>query len=391
MAEGVIFGGYFLNEEEFKIIFKEWLNIYFDDFLKELTGPNGIITINGNLKKISKKEIFERWERIEIKYFKNPKVQLIAAVKLQGEDSNVYTWTRTIDESEALRKGSLSLNTERVKKALLNASDLEAALILNQLMNNHFQRLMSTLSEKPTDNDIEHLSKYYMNINNNSFMKLLDRINIKNKKRYSGYIRKILKNEVNYKWHPFSNKSISQILYGSKIENGIAKGGMLGVEGKIHDSYMNHIGAKHNEILSYFKDISKYDSQQIENYFNSHKGFRAEEGENFIPRLTEGLNNTSWIAGGDIVVYNKNRQVIHNIQLKTTKYITQSYHIATSDLKESLNNFISFKENKNVDKIADLMFKALKNDASNFSDDFEEKAIDEQVLSLVRESLNLTK
>ena len=82
MAEGVIFGAYFLNEEEFKIIFKEWLNVYFDDFLKEITGPNGIITINGNLKRISKKEIFERWERIETKYFKNPKVQLIAAVKL---------------------------------------------------------------------------------------------------------------------------------------------------------------------------------------------------------------------------------------------------------------------------------------------------------------------
>ena len=43
-------------------------NTYFDDFLKEITGPNGIITVNGNLKKISKKEIFERWEKIEIKY-----------------------------------------------------------------------------------------------------------------------------------------------------------------------------------------------------------------------------------------------------------------------------------------------------------------------------------
>lgn len=383
MAQGIIFGGYFLNKKEFKKVFVEWYAKYFNEFLGEI---NKLLNNSGKGFKstYSKEEIFKKWDEIENKYFKNPSVTLIAAVKLGGKETSEYTWTRNIPEEDALRKGSLSLGTEKVKEALMDVEDEAAAIELNRLMNEHYQHLLTSLTSVPDDTDTAKLFEYYRNRSAKDLKSLKNRIGFKEE---HGLLRKILNGALPDEGI-FNNTQLSTILYGSSISNGRASGGMVGTEGKIHDAYMNHVAARHRIILKWFSNISSAEVNKIQNEFKKHKGVKAEEGPNFIPLLTGGLNSISWQSGGDIVVYNKNRKVIYNIQLKTTIYQMQSYHISVSKLATALN-LLRTNGEQGADAVAELMFNNFYNDAANIAPDFENR-VDEMAIGLAKQALGLT-
>lgn len=390
MSQGIIFAGYFLNKEEFKIIFKKWLQEYLVDFIEELTGPNGIITKNGNLRSgKSKQEIFFKWESLQKEYFKNPEVTLIAAVKLKGPNSKDYTWTRNVPERKALSEMFLNLGTDEMSNALLSAADSEAALELNQQMNEHYEKLLKLLKDDLIDEkEIAQLSNYYKSKNRKDLTRLASRIGFQED---VDKLKNILNQNSSNLNHPFRNVMLSKILYGATIsDSGVISGGMSGAAGKIQDAYMNHIGGHHREVFDWFTNISKIDKETIKDKFKKHKGIKAEERDNFIPLLTGGMNTTPWFAGGDIVVYGDDRKIVYNIQLKTTVYKSQTYHIATTKLRKVLRLFLNYanSDDKNTDLFAEKIFEALKNDSANFSKEFDE-AVNRSIIEKVSKEMGL--
>lgn len=366
MAQGIIFGGYFLNEQEFKEVFKAWYNTeYYNEFIEAIN------KLLNQIKSKSKQEIFTKWNEIEERYFKNPKVTLIAAIKLEGEGAKKYSWTKNIPEENALTTNTINLGAEKVKEALMDVADESAAARLNTLMNEHYQHLLDSLNNSPNDTEANQLFNYYRYKNAKTLKKLASRIgkqSVLNSQDFKGIV-------------------ISKILYGSNISNGKVTNGMVGAEGKIIDAYMQHIAARHRIILKWFSNISSVEAKKVDEEFKKHKGVREEEKLNFIPLLISSLNNVSWWSGGDIVVYNKNRKVIYNIQLKTTIYQQQSYHISTKKLIKVLN-LLSSNIKQSADVMAELMFKNFYNDAANIASDFENK-VNNIAIESVKQALNL--
>lgn len=347
---------------------------------------------NGFRSHLTKEQIFKKWEELENKYFHNPSVTLIGAVKLGGKNTSEYTWTRNIPEDDAVRRGSLSLGTKKVRDALLDALDSEDAMRLNDYMNQHYQHLLQSLNTAPDDADASQLMNYYRAGSNNDLDKLSKRINFTNP---SGHLKKILRGEADWSEDgPFNGASLSQILYGAKLDGPTGKlraqlgnGAMAGTEGKIHDAYMNHIAARHRIILKWLTNISTASIEKIETEFAKHKGMKIEEGANFIPALTGGLNSISWQSGGDIVVYNRNKKVVYNIQLKTTISKTQSYHISVAKLATSLHELRSRAES-GAESVAQFMFDNFYNDAANIAPDFENK-VDVMAIDLAKKALGI--
>lgn len=260
-------------------------------------------------------------------------------------------------------------------------------------MNQHYQHLLQSLKAVPDDVDASQLMNYYRASSNDKLNQLSKRIEFTNPR---GHLKKILRGEESWSENgPFNGASLSQILYGSKLDGADGKlkaqlenGAMAGVEGKIHDAYMNHIAARHRIILKWLTNISTTSIEKIETEFNSHRGMKAEEGTNFISVLTSGLNNISWQSGGDIVVYNRNRKVIYNIQLKTTISKTQSYHISIAKLATSLHELRLRAENS-AESVAQFMFDNFYNDAANIAPDFENK-VNDIAINLAKKALGIT-
>lgn len=366
--EGILFGGFFLTKDEFITLFKE--------FLQSEIGEKFLLDVRRleqDIGKKTKQEVFTEWERLQTDYFKNPNVKLLVGVKLHDSTAKGFEWSSIIDESAAIAQGSISLSTSAVRDALLELNASEKALLIDKLLKQHYQSLITSLGETPPeDQDRWALCNYYKSKDNETLRKFSKKINFT---KPVGFLRKILEGE--YEEHLFDHISLWQSVYGK----------MVNAEGKVADAYMNHMGAKHTLLFNIMsKDVTEVSLDEINKTFNG-KSVKEEEGSNFVQLLLDSLNTTPWIAGGDIVIYGHNRKIIHNIQLKTTKFKAQGFHIRLNKLNNVLNLF-NAELNHSYDYIAEQMFEKMKADASPASN-LLETTVENNIYDLVRKNLGI--
>ena len=311
MAEGIIFGGYLLNELEFKQIFKEFYQQRGLEFSNSILELLNLI----NTKQITKQQLFQMWDTIEVNIFGNNTVQFLGMI--QSPNSNEYNFTKIVDETEVLRKSSLNLNKKMLLNKLVDEIDKQKAIDLERELNQHYITLLNSL-EEPVSREEAH------------------RIHLL-------YALKKRKMELEH----LTGRSYNEIFFT-----------MTQGEGKRTDAYMNHISNHHPKFLSFLSNISNMTALPT-----LSGTVKEEEGDNFIYLLYNALNSVAWYASGDLVVINDQKKVIYNIQLKSSIRQSQSYHIAFSQLKTFLTNLTT--NLTDVDQIATIMYKNLKIQASN--------------------------
>ena len=374
MAEGIIFGGYLLSEEQFTPIFKEWylqrkqefktaLQVQILDVIDRMVYQSSYISRStGAIKsKVAKikgqydaKALYMAWENLTTEYFGNGSVSIIAGAKF-GEKE--YKWTKIIDEKKVVNDKGIYIQKKglaELEEKMKDMNGIYAAAELQDLINSHFDNLVNALSTY-------NLSKE-------------DAISLHQLMAYR-------KSKLNRPG--FTGSTYNKIIFG----------GQSNAAGKQLDAYMNHIGNYHQQVFGLMtkgmidaQSIASINANMTED-FSSMFATKRNETQNW---LLDSLNTASWLTGGDIVVVNDTGAVIYNIQLKTTGK-GKTFEVATTTLAKFAKDMLNLiDQDSSPDKLAALMFRQLKTTSANEIDNTE-KFFKDKAYEFVEENLGLKK
>ncbi len=370
MAEGIIFGGYILNEQEFLSVFEDWYKekhaqLKQDLQVKIINRIEQMIHISERMNskgqtvasvrrvkgKYDAQQIYLAWESITRDYFGNDGVTLIAAAKF-GNDS--FMWTNNISESEVINASGINIRKKGLDELNNRMKDFEsiyAAQDVQDFLNAHYQDLLRVLGSYTLDTQ-EALAMHA----------LLE-------------ARKSVLNNADFS---FTGATYDNIIFNSQRN----------AEGKRLDAFMNHVGQYNNQLFSAMK-TNTLNAAQVRNLQLDDHSFEKifPNYPRTQPWLLDSLNNTSWLSGGDIVVVNDQGAVIYNIQLKSTGK-GKTFDVAASFLLSFAHDMIKLIDAEDPKALATLMYNRLKtNSANDFqrADDF----LESQAYEMVRRNLNL--
>lgn len=341
---GIIFGNYFLLEEEFLLIFKEWYEARGKDFQKDL--QEKIINQLENMIILSERwseskgktvqvvrrvkeqydasKIYKAWEDITQRYFGNNKVSLIVAAKF-GEQT--YQWSNIIEEASVVKQSGIRIRQKgfvTIQEQIQNFEDTLAAQEVQEFLNKHYSDLLKSLGN------------YVLNIEDAKAMHALLAA------------RKSTLNNVDFH---FTGSTYDKIIFDSQKN----------AEGKRLDAFVNHIGQYNSQLFSVM-NVNRINATSL-NFLNldDHRGFNSifNNPDEVQPWLLDSLNSTSWLSGGDIVVVDNKGAVIYNIQLKTTNR-GKTFDLAVSKLLDFTKKMVKLIEEENPETLAKLMFNTLK-------------------------------
>lgn len=366
MAEGIIFGGYILDEREFLSIFTDWykdkhLQLKQDLQVKIVNRIEEMVKIsertNSKGKTVSSarrvkgkydaRQIYLAWETITKEYFGNDSISLIAAAKFDNES---FTWTNNIKESEVINASGINIRKQGLNTLQEQMKDFEsvyAAQDVQDFLNNHFSDLLKTLGGY-TLNKQEAIAMHI----------LLE-------------TRKSALNNADFH---FTGSTYDKIVYNSQRN----------AEGKKLDAFMNHVG-KYNSALFSAMAVNRLNAASLSNLpLDDHNGFNSifANTNEVQPWLVDSLNSASWLSGGDIIVVNDKGAVIYNIQLKSTGK-GKTFDVAASFLLSFTKQMIQLIDEDNPEELAKLMYNKLKTSTANEfkrTEDFLESAAYDMVL-----------
>lgn len=372
MAEGIIFGGFLLSEEQFIPIFTTWYEEQKTNFRNALQTQiidviKQMVEVNESEKVVSKhgaavrikgqydaKTIYMAWENLTKEYFGNGSISIIAGAKFGDKQ---YNWTKIIDESKVINEKGIYIQKKglnALEEEMKDVETLYAAAEVQDIINNHFDNLVKAL-------DTYTLSKE-------------DAIELHQLLAYR-------KSKLNRPG--FTGSTYNQILFASQRN----------AAGKQLDAYMNHIGNYHRSLFAAMT-MGIADAQSLKNLssditddFNSMFANNRSEIQTW---LLDSLNTASWLTGGDIVVISDTGQVLYNIQLKTTGR-GKTFEVASSSL---LNFAVKMRNLIDADaqpeELAKAMYNELKTTSANEITNTE-KFFEDGAYQLVEENLKLSK
>lgn len=374
----IIFGGYALTFNEFKIIFDEWYQSRRMELLKELetniiaplekmikvsvtVSSDGsrnatVLSSHGTAQKIKGAydagKIMMAWENLSQKFFGNGQVSLIAAAKFGNEE---YSWTNMIPESRVVQPGGIAIRKRKFQNLLSEeeqrVSSVYAAMDVQDYLNNHYKDLLKTLGD------------YCLNKNEALAMhQLLE-------------TRKSNLNNVNFH---FTGSTYDKIVFNSQNN----------AEGKRLDAFMNHVG-KYNKILFSLMTMKRVTGKSLENIDLDEHSFNSifPRIDEVQPWLLDSLNSSSWLSGGDIIVVDDTGMVIYNIQLKSTGK-GKTFDLASSRLFTLAEKMRQLLEEDDPEQLAKTMFTQLKTSTANEFTRTEE-FFKEKIYEEVKKNLNL--
>lgn len=373
MAEGIIFGGFLLSEEEFKIVFQEWyqqrgVKFKIDLQTKVIDPINKMIQmgerINSKGKRVNKiikvkglydaAQIYSAWEYITQEYFGNSSVQLLTGIKINGKE---YQWSNIIDEKALINQSGINVTKsglQKLQQKMDEVGTVQAAAAVQNFLNEHYDDLLKTLNgyhlSREDAHDLHLLLAYR-------------------------------KSKLNNADFHFTNSTYNKIIF-SHQQN---------ADGKRLDAFMNHVG-KYNAQLFSLMSVARANATTLDNLnLKDHGGFDAmftsKRGE-IQSWLLDSLNSASWLTGGDIVVVNEHGAVIYNIQLKTTGR-GKVFDVASSSLLSFARDIMALiDQNVQPSQLADLMYKRLKTSSAN---DFKraENFLESEAYEWVKENLKI--
>lgn len=374
MAEGIIFGGYLLSEEQFIPVFTTWyqerklefrnaLQAQIIDVIKrmvEVSESEKVVSKHGAAVRIKgqydAKAIYMAWENLTREYFGNGRISIIAGAKFGNKN---YQWTKILDESQVIDSKGISIRRKglnTLEEQMKDVDTIYAAAEVQDIINKHFDNLVRALDTytltKEDAIDLHQLLAYR-----------------KSKLNRPG----------------FTGSTYNEILFGSQQN----------AAGKQLDAYMNHIGNYHKSLFAAMT-IGMADAQSLNNLANDDidddfSDMFANNRSEIQTWLLDSLNTASWLTGGDIVVVGDTGQVIYNIQLKTTNR-GKTFEVATSSLLNfavKMRNLIDNEETQ-PEELARVMYNELKTTSANEISNTE-KFFKDGAYNYVEENLKLPK
>lgn len=375
MAEGIIFGGYLLSEEEFIPLFIEWyeqkgqlfkmeleslkeeLNAMYERRLRDSASNPGKKKLGVyRTEAYDASLIYKKWENIQKNYFGNDSVTLIAITRFEGKE---LTWTKNINENEFITQSGINITAAQFNKMVKTMNDTAetvfAAEIVQQFLRNHYAQMCT------------QLTKY--RINEEEAQMLRESLNKKSALYKS-------------RFEQFTGKTYGDIIFASQTN----------AEGKQLDAFMNHIG-QYNKQLFYIMTKGNASKNELNSItkFDTHNEFLDifTKPKVVQPWLVASLNSTSWLTGGDVVVIDDSGAVIYNIQIKSTSE-GKNFELALLRLSSLINRMINqmSKEKVNPRTLAKIIFNALKTSSSN-EINRTENFIETETYEMIKRNLNL--
>lgn len=354
--EGIVFGGYFLYEAEFKKIFQEFWNSELKNiFIEKIQTiiKNYLIEVNGNILAAKNlKALYNSWEQINTEVFGNTPVSLLGILKWDKE----YHYTFVNEESDLINR--YTSQKIRVNKALMEKYRTTLNTIyqsnIEMALEKHFEDMKNSINKVKLTKVEGHnihlaLGKYYKN---------------------TEWYKRVQDTHM-------TNKSLFDIFYS---------GNKVAAQGQMYDAFINHVSRKHVE---YLRALNNLENPIIVSPFE--KSVYNEEGRwNFIQLVMDSLNSTAWYRGGDaIAADNRTRKILFNIQVKSgTK--GRSWDIASIQFLTFINTLNSYL-NKTGQDIAAFLYENLK---ITMATSIDNKKIDEdlekEILDNVRKNLKLS-
>ena len=282
-VEGAMFQGKFLPEEEF---IKAVISLLEDNSIKTSLKTH-LINVMQAIKTGIPKKAYICYENFYTEFLHNPKVQLLAITNFSEGSGAQETW-QLMDEAQTIApdtKGTINVTRNKIKTY-------------------YYSSLLS-----------EHLSQYFKVVNRK---------------------RNDIEESLAKKYHKSTTVNTLRDLIWTKAEQ---EANDFKVRGQIADAFLQHLGKYHLSFLESNEDPAKS--------FKNNTIFEKEGGTKGMAKsLYEAKNGTGWYAGGDLIVTNKNGEVIANIQLKTSKDQGKSIGaISTTFLENSIKKILLGLEN----------------------------------------------
>lgn len=283
VVKGVIIGNYFLTQTQFAAFFTKMLNETEDQSIINWRTQlyNELCRLINNYTQLISNNpmlIYTIWEDISLKYFKNTKVNILTATGLENEKTTkIYGGTV---ESTFLSQTSKNKETTKLQTDIDKWDDTKEASkniiaeVAQNILINHYGNMKNTIINKhPDEGDLATWEKFRGFYNSN--------------KDYSS-----------------DNGSPSYLtqVFGTK-----------GNYGQIFEAYIHHLAHLHGWYLQ-IKDLKEMNKDVK----------RDEEKDYFLTNLHAAKNWYSYTRGGDVVIVDKNWEVITNVQIKGSKNVVGS-------------------------------------------------------------------
>ena len=283
VVKGVIIGNYFLTQTQFAAFFDRMLNETEDksiiDWRTQLHEELcNLIKNYSQLISNNPMLIYTIWEDISLKYFKNTKVNILTATGLENEKTTkIYGGTV---ESTFLSQTSKNNETTKLQTDINKWDDTKKANqniiteVAQNILINHYGNMKNTIVNKhPDEEDITTWKKF----------------------------RDFYNSKKDYSSEDGSPSYLTQV-FGTK-----------GNYGQIFEAYIHHLAHLHGWYL------------QIKDLEEMNKDVKTdEEKDYFLTNLHAAKNWYSYTRGGDVVIVDKDWEVITNVQIKGSKNIVGS-------------------------------------------------------------------
>ena len=371
MADGIVFGGYLLSEEDFLLVFKDWYNQRKNEFkiqlqtqivkpLEQMLIMSSRINSKGktvaSVRRVKGQydaaKIYAAWEYITTEFFGNGTISIIAATHFDGEQ---LTWTNVLQESSVVNQSGINIKPRglaALQEQMGEMQSVYAAQDVQDFLNTHYNDLLTTLGD------------YTLDIKEAAAMHQLLAA------------RKSALNNADFH---FTGSTYDKIVFSSQSN----------AEGKRLDAFMNHVG-KYNGALFSIMSIGHAFGGLLQTLpINDHGKFDkifANTGE-VQPWLVDSLNTASWLSGGDIIVVGDDGAVIYNIQLKSTGK-GKVFDLAATSLLKFSKQMVSLIDAESPNELASLMYNQLKTSSANQIAQTE-KFIESASYNFVRKNLGI--
>lgn len=207
-------------------------------------------------------------------------------------------------------------------------------------------------------------TEYFLQQHYNELLKFLEnKIGKQDASNLSIYHKSTLKGK---KYSGLSDETWHKVFYGNRFKANYI--------GNVQDSFLNHVANYETSIFKFLISQGQM-SDSVEDTINTlikiaTSVYQEERGVSpsghFAELLDESKNTTRWFASGDILIVGFNREIIYNIQLKTTSFKKPSnFEIKLKELEDILQEFQQI--NNPVEK-AKILFKKLKTQVSNINE-----------------------
>ena len=274
IISGAMYGSQMLPKEEFISTVSNMIMTDKDSVIQHLLAIQASVGV-------SPRAAYLEWEKFQVNILKNPKTQLLSILNFWNQN-NSQSWV-VANEEYAIDPTGL-INVERLGGEIRKEYH-------SDILTKHLSKMFSTIrNQEISSSALSYLMQKY-----NFTPKMAE-----GKKR------------------TYAN------VFWSKEEQGFK------MRGQVAEAFLTHVAKTHLSAIS--------SKTKLATDFSNNSILKSEGIYGFVDLLYASKNRDAWFTGGDLIVTDKNGEVIANIQLKTSFGSGSAIgRIKTASLQKEIN------------------------------------------------------